>query len=93
MQVYFSKVPEDMQYAGMLDEVFVADDIPYFYCVEILDIDTVLIKDSCNRLVPFNVEDIPALVCALQFMYGTVGDKIKNLNRIKDELKELEIAA
>lgn len=64
----------------------------FYYSVEMNDIETFSIMDTCNRYVPFDLENLEPLIFALQTLRDRTSGPISDYERASAELKELKIA-
>lgn len=80
---------------GDYTDMFTDPGLPgaYYYQVSMEYVDTVVIEDTCGRMVPFDFESIPALILALQTLERKVGTLIKCKNSVDEQLMELQIAS
>jgi|694.fasta_scaffold51907_6 hypothetical protein len=93
MKVYFSEANHsDIDQFGD-DGIFTVhteNGARYFYCgvehgTNPGGLDEVAIFDGCNRMVPIAIENVPALVEALNYCYNNV-EKLKEAERMQKRL-------
>jgi len=96
MEIKFGQVPDICsgcdcgESFGMFPDETTGDF--YYYKVDMYDLETVTLRDTCGRYVPFDLNHLPELIYALQSMQGMVGEAVAQYTEARDYLKENNIA-
>lgn len=94
MKVYFGHIKaSDLAEYGMdKEEFFISDNEAFAYVLELEDPETIRLKDSCNRMVPINYEDLDQFIIALNAIKEQASPYVNSYNEVCKVLKELQIA-
>lgn len=93
MQIYFGAVPQDQVFDA--DAMFVSerdDDNYFYYGIEYGSnpggTDEVLVYDGLDRMVPVDIESVPAMIKALEIAY-TLHKSVAQSRQLIDQIEDM----